>query len=264
MGHKVNPVGFRIGVNRDWNSRWYAEGENYSKFLLEDLEIRKYLTKECQDALLSHIEIERKKNADGSYTIVAMLFVARPGVVLGQDGANINRIKKDLASKFKKSGTIRLDIVDVKRPDLDAHIVAQSIATELENRASFRSAQKKAIARVRKAGAKGCRTLIGGRLGGADIARNEGYKEGIIPLHTLRSDIDFAIAEARTTYGRLGVKVWICRGDYKSKEEMEAEEKAFEQERNNREAARRGRRFNSNRHPQKEEQPHDEEEGGNK
>lgn len=245
MGHKVNPVGFRMGINRDWNSRWYADGKKYSAFLLEDIALRKYLEKECTSALLSHIEIERKKNNDGSYKIVAMIFVARPGVILGQDGTNINRIKKE-AAKIAKSGQLRIDVVEVKHPDLDAHIVAQSIATELENRASFRTAQKKAIARVRKAGAKGCRTLVGGRLGGADIARNEGYKEGIIPLHTLRSDIDFAIAEARTTYGRLGVKVWICRGNYKTKEELEAEKNAPKVE----EAPRRPR-FN-NRRPRRE------------
>jgi len=258
MGHKVNPVGFRMGINRDWNSRWYAEGDKYSNFLLEDIELRKYLAKACETALLSHIEIERKKNNDGSYKVVAQVFVARPGVVLGQDGTNINKIKKE-AQKIAKSGTIRVDIVNVANPDLDAHIVAQSIATELENRASFRTAQKKAIAKVRKAGAKGCRTLIGGRLGGADIARNEGYKEGIIPLHTLRSDIDFAIAEARTTYGRLGVKVWICRGNYKTKEELEAEANApkVEERPNN----NRRPRFNKeNRKPREEKV----EEGGNK
>lgn len=248
MGHKVNPVGFRMGINRDWNSRWYAEGKNYSKFLLEDLELRKYLAKEAEAALFSHVEIERKKNNDGTYKVVAMVFVARPGVILGQDGANINRIK-DEAAKLVKSGQLRIDIVEVKHPDLDANIVAKSIAVELENRASFRIAQKKAIARVRKAGAKGCRTLIGGRLGGADIARNEGYKEGIIPLHTLRSDIDFAIAEAKTTYGRLGVKVWICRGNYKTKEELEAEAK--EEAKNPNNNSRRPR-FN-NRRPRREE-----------
>jgi len=233
MGHKVNPVGFRMGINRNWDSRWYAERSKFSEFLLEDIAIRKYLEKECNGALLSHIEIERKKNNDGTYKVVVLPFVGKVGVVLGQDGTNINRIKTELAKIIKSGTNIRVDVVEVKHPDLDANIVARSIADELENRASFRTAQKKAIARVRKAGAKGCRTLIGGRLGGADIARNEGYKEGIIPLHTLRSDIDFAIAEARTTYGRLGVKVWICRGNYKTKEELEAEANAPKAEENN-------------------------------
>jgi len=255
MGHKVNPVGFRIGINRNWDSRWYADGKNFSKYLLEDIAIRKYLEKQCEGALLSHIEIERKKNNDGSMKLVIMPFVARPGVVLGQDGTNINKVKDGLA-RIIKNKNFRLDVVEVKHPDLDAHIVARSIADELENRASFRTAQKKAIARVRKAGAKGCRTLIGGRLGGADIARNEGYKEGIIPLHTLRSDIDFAIAEARTTYGRLGVKVWICRGNYKTKEELEAEANAPKTENNQ----PRRPRFNKDRRPRKEEKV---EQGGN-
>ena len=146
-----------------------------------------------------------------------MVFVARPGVVIGQEGANINRLKKEV-SKLLKGSNVKLDVVEVKQPDLDAQLVAQWIATELENRASFRTAQKKAIQRVRKAGAKGCRTLISGRLGGADIARSEGYKEGIIPLTTLRTNIDFAIAEAVTPYGRLGVKVWICLGEKKDEE----------------------------------------------
>lgn len=258
MGHKVNPVGFRVGINRDWNTHWYADGAKYSEFLLEDIAIRKYIEKECKEALYSHTEIERKKNNDGTYKVDINVFVAHPGVVLGQDGTNINRIKKQLA-RIAKSGTIRVSIVDVAHPDLDAHIVAQTIANELENRASFRTAQKKAIARVRKAGAKGCRTLVGGRLGGADIARNEGYKEGIIPLHTLRSDIDFAVAEARTTYGRLGVKVWICRGDFKSKEEIEAMEAANAAMKVNNPNNNHSHRPNMNRRPVRKEAT-----GGNK
>jgi len=211
MGHKVNPVGFRIGINRDWNSRWFANNQDYSTFLLEDLHIRKYLSETLKEALLSHVEIERIKT-DKGHAITVLVFVARPGVVIGQDGANINKIKKELA-KLVTTGTLRVDVIEVKSPDLDANLVAQSIATQLEERASFRTVQKKAIQRVRKAGAKGCKTLVSGRLAGAEIARKEGYKDGSIPLHTLRSDIDYAAAEARTTYGRLGVKVWICRGD---------------------------------------------------
>lgn len=211
MGHKVNPVGFRIGINRDWNSRWYANNQEYASFLQEDIKIRKYLNTALKAALLSHVEIERIKT-DKGHAVTILVFVARPGVVIGQDGANIEKIKKAL-SKVVKTGTLRIDVIEVKNPDLDAVLVAQSIATQLEERASFRTAQKKAIQRVRKAGAKGCRTLVSGRLAGADIARKEGYKDGIIPLHTLRSDIDFGLAEAHTTYGRLGVKVWICRGE---------------------------------------------------
>ncbi len=211
MGHKVNPVGFRIGINRDWNSRWYANNQDYASFLQEDIKIRKFLNTELKAALLSHVEIERIKT-DKGHAVTILVFVARPGVVIGQDGANIEKLKKAV-TKMVKTGTLRIDVIEVKNPDLDAVLVAQSIATQLEERASFRTAQKKAIQRVRKAGAKGCRTLVSGRLAGADIARKEGYKDGIIPLHTLRSDIDFGLSEAHTTYGRLGVKVWICRGE---------------------------------------------------
>ena len=211
MGHKVNPVGMRVGVNRDWNSRWFAEDKDFPTYLNEDIKIRKYLEGSLKEALLSHVEIERTKNDKGT-SLVIKVFVARPGVVIGTDGKNILAIKEALV-KLTKNNNVRVDVVEVKNPDLDATIVALSIAKQLEERASFRTVQKKAIQRVRKAGAKGCRTVVGGRLGGADIARAEGYKEGIIPLHTLRSDIDYAHAEAATQYGRLGVKVWICRGE---------------------------------------------------
>ena len=211
MGQKVNPVGMRVGINKDWNSRWYADDKDYPVYLNEDIKIRKYLESSLKEALLSHVEIERTKTDKGTNTVVKV-FVARPGVVIGQDGKNILALKEALA-KLLKNNNVRVDVVEVKNPDLDATIVALSIAKQLEERASFRTVQKKAIQRVRKAGAKGCRTVVSGRLGGADIARSEGYKEGIIPLHTLRSDIDYAVAEAATQYGRLGVKVWICRGE---------------------------------------------------
>jgi small subunit ribosomal protein S3 len=223
MGQKVNPVGMRVGVNRDWNSRWYANDREYHVFLNEDIKIREYLEKNCKDAMVSHVEIERTKS-DKGYNVVISLFVARVGVVIGQDGKNINKIKDDL-SKLFPGENIRVDVVEVKNPDLDANIVAQSIGQQLEARASFRSAQKKAIQKVRKAGAKGCRTLVSGRLGGADIARSEGYKEGIIPLHTLRSDIDYACYHAATQYGRLGVKVWICRGEIRPELQKKKEDK---------------------------------------
>lgn len=211
MGQKVNPVGMRVGVNKDWNSRWFAEDKEYPVYLNEDIKIRKYLEGALKEALLSHVEIERTKTDKGT-NVVVKVFVARPGVVIGQDGKNILALKEALA-KLIKNKSVRVDVVEVKNPDLDATIVAQTIAKQLEERASFRTVQKKAIQRVRKAGAKGCRTMVSGRLGGADIARSEGYKEGVIPLHTLRSDIDYAVSEAATQYGRLGVKVWICRGE---------------------------------------------------
>ena len=211
MGQKVNPVGMRVGINKDWNSRWYADDKEYPVYLNEDIKIRKYLESSLKEAMLSHIEIERTKTDKGT-SVVVKVFVARPGVVIGQDGKNVNVIKEKLV-KLAHTDAVRVDVIEVKNPDLDANIVAYSIAKQLEERASFRTVQKKAIQRVRKAGAKGCRTVVSGRLGGADIARSEGYKEGIIPLHTLRSDINYATAEAATQYGRLGVKVWICRGE---------------------------------------------------
>ena len=226
MGQKVNPVGMRVGVNRDWNSRWYANDHEYHVFLNEDIKIRQYLEKNLKDALLSHVEIERSKSDKGAKVVVSV-FVARPGVVIGQDGKNINKIKEDL-NKLIKASELRVDVVEVKNPDMDANIVAQSIAKQLEERASFRTAQKKAIQRVRKAGAKGIRTMVSGRLGGADIARSEGYKEGVIPLHTLRSDIDFAICHAATQYGRLGVKVWICRGEIRPELQKKSSEEKGE------------------------------------
>ena len=211
MGQKVNPVGMRIGVNRDWNSRWYANDKDYHVFLNEDIKIRSYLKEALKDALPSHVEIEIVKTND-STTVVVRPFVVRVGVVIGQNGDNKAKLEKAL-TKLVANSKVRLEVIEVKNPDLDANLVAQSICAQLEARASFRTVQKKAIQRVRKAGAKGCRTLVSGRLGGADIARSEGYKEGVIPLHTLRSDIDYAHCEAATTYGRLGVKVWICRGE---------------------------------------------------
>ena len=211
MGQKVNPVGMRVGVNRNWNSRWYANDNDYHVFLNEDIKIRKYLEGSLKDAMLSHVEIERVKT-DKGYNVIIAVFVARPGVVLGQDGKTVVELKEEL-TKLLKGSDIRINVVEVKNPDLDANIVAQEIAKQLEERASFRTAQKKAIQRVRKAGAKGIKTSVSGRLGGADIARAEGYREGVIPLHTLRSDIDYACVHAATQYGRLGVKVWICRGE---------------------------------------------------
>ena len=211
MGQKVNPVGLRIGVNKNWNSRWYANDQEFHVFLNEDIKVRNFLEKRLKEALLSHVEIERVKT-DKGYSVIIMVFVARPGVVIGQDGKNINELKEQLA-KLLKNAEVRIDVVEVKNPDLDATIVASEIAKQLEERASFRTAQKKAIQRVRKAGAKGIKTSVSGRLGGADIARAEGYREGVIPLHTLRSDIDYACVHAATQYGRLGVKVWICRGE---------------------------------------------------
>ncbi len=207
MGQKVNPVGMRVGINRDWDSKWYATDKDFSKFLHEDIAIRNLLEKELKEAMLSKAEIMRIKE-----NVEIVVNVARPGVVVGQDGKNVEVLTKKI-SQLCHGAKVKLTAVEVKNPDLDAVIVAKSIALQLEQRASFRTAQKKAIQRVMKAGAKGIKTLVSGRLAGADIARSEGYSEGVVPLHTLRADIDFAVAEAATTYGRLGVKVWICRGE---------------------------------------------------
>jgi len=215
MGHKVNAVGMRIGINRDWESNWFASKKDYGTLLNEDIAIRAYLEPLLADAMVSHIDIGRVKTDEG-YNVKVSCHVARPGVVLGQDGQNMTKITKGLG-KIVKSGKLRIEILDVKNPDLDATLIAKWIASEIENRQSFRSTQKKAIQRIRKAGGAGCRTLCGGRLGGAEIARTEGYKDGVIPLHTLRADIDFAHVDAKTAYGRIGVKVWICRSINKDK-----------------------------------------------
>src|SRR5574344_569419 len=214
MGQKINAVGFRIGVNRGWEANWFASKKDDATFLGEDIQIRKYLEPQLKDAMVSHIDIAREKS-DKDNNVVVTAYVARPGVVIGQDGANIARIKKELG-KIVTTGTLRIDIVEVKNPDLDATLIGKWIASELENRQSFRSTQKKAIQRMRKAGAVGCRTQCQGRLGGAEIARREGYKEGVVPLETLRADIDYAHVDAATAYGRIGVKVWICRSTNKN------------------------------------------------
>lgn len=210
MGQKVSPIGMRVGVIRDWESRWYAD-ENYGEFLNEDIKIRKYLEEELKDAYLSRIEIERTSKND----VHLMIRCARPGVALGKNdkGQEVIEIVKKGLNKLTKGKTVKIDIIEVANPDLDARLVARKIAEGLENRQSFRITQKKAIQQTMKSGAKGIKTLVSGRLGGADIARSEGYSEGVVPLHSLRADIDYAWEEADTTYGKLGVKVWICRGE---------------------------------------------------
>ena len=213
MGQKVNPNGLRYGIYRNWNSRWFAKNKDFATFLQEDIKIREFLTAELKESLLSHVEIDRINTFESGYSVVVSVHVARPGVVIGQQGERIKALTARLA-KIVKTGDLKLNVVEVKNPDLNASLVAQDIARQLEERGSFRIVQKRTIQRVRRAGAKGIKTLVGGRLNGAEIARREGYKDGIIPLHTLRSDIDYAHAEAHTTYGRLGVKVWICRGEY--------------------------------------------------
>ena len=206
MGQKVSPIGMRVGVIRDWESRWYA-GKDYADLLLEDVKIREFLFAELKAAAVSRIEIERSKNR-----VEVIVRSARPGVIIGTNGENVEVIKKQL-TKLTNGKNVFIKVVEIANPDLDARIVARSIADQLEQRASFRTAQKRAIQKTMRAGAKGIKTAVSGRLGGADMARTEGYSEGVVPLHTLRADIDYAWEEASTTYGRLGVKVWICRGE---------------------------------------------------
>ena len=205
MGQKVNPHGLRVGIIKDWDSKWYADAE-FSDFLVEDYNIRKFLKKKLYSAGVSKIEIER---AAGRVKVV--IYTAKPGVVIGKGGAEIEVTKKELSKMTGKK--VLVDIKEIKRPDKDAQLVAENIAQQLENRVSFRRAMKSCMGRTMKAGAKGIKTSVSGRLGGADMARTEFYSEGTIPLQTLRADIEYGFAEADTTYGKLGVKVWIYKGE---------------------------------------------------
>ncbi|MGG3468820.1 30S ribosomal protein S3 [Neobacillus pocheonensis] len=205
MGQKVNPVGLRIGIIRDWESKWYA-GKDFADLLHEDLKVREYITKRLKDASVSKVEIERAANR-----VNVTIHTAKPGMVIGKGGTEVEALRKALNQLTGKR--VHINILEIKRADLDAKLVAENIARQLENRVSFRRAQKQAIQRAMRAGAKGIKTQVSGRLGGADIARAEHYSEGTVPLHTLRADIDYATAEADTTYGKLGVKVWIYKGE---------------------------------------------------
>jgi small subunit ribosomal protein S3 len=205
VGQKVNPVGLRVGIIRDWESKWYA-GKDYADLLHEDLKVREYITKRLNDASVSKVEIERAANR-----LNVTIHTAKPGMVIGKGGTEVEALRKALNSLTGKR--VHINILEIKKADMDAKLVAENIARQLENRVSFRRAQKQAIQRSMRVGAKGIKTMVSGRLGGADIARSESYSEGTVPLHTLRADIDYATAEADTTYGKLGVKVWIYRGE---------------------------------------------------
>ena len=207
MGQKVSPVGLRVGVNRDWSSRWYANKKDFSGLLHEDIKVRNYITKKLKGAQVAKVEIERTKNR-----VNVFVHTARPGVVIGKDGESVAALRKEVA-KMVNGKEVFINIEEVKNPDTVAQLVAYNIAEQLENRASFRTVQKRAIQRAMRAGAKGIKTSVSGRLGGADIARAEGYSEGVVPLHTLRADIDYAHDEADTTFGKIGVKVWIYKGE---------------------------------------------------
>ncbi|GGI18151.1 30S ribosomal protein S3 [Gottfriedia solisilvae] len=205
MGQKVNPVGLRVGIIKDWESKWYAE-KDYADLLHEDIKIREYISARLKDSAVSKVEIERAANR-----VNITVHTAKPGMVIGKGGSEVEALRKALNNLTGKR--VHINIIEIKRADLDAKLVAENIARQLENRVSFRRAQKQVLQRAMRAGALGIKTQVSGRLGGADIARSESYSEGTVPLHTLRADIDYATAEADTTYGKLGVKVWIYKGE---------------------------------------------------
>ncbi|MFS4438074.1 30S ribosomal protein S3 [Paracoccaceae bacterium GXU_MW_L88] len=206
MGQKINPIGLRLQVNRTWDSRWYADGEEYSDLLLEDLAIREFIKKECAQAGISRVVIERPHKK-----CRVTIHTARPGVIIGKKGADIEVLRKKIARMTDSE--LHLNIVEVRKPEVDAQLVAESIAQQLERRVSFRRAMKRAVQNAMRMGAEGVRINCAGRLGGAEIARTEWYREGRVPLHTLRADIDYAHAEASTAYGIIGIKVWIYKGE---------------------------------------------------
>ena len=205
MGQKVNPIGYRLGVNKDWDSRWYSK-DKYAEYLINDIKIREYLEKNMKDAAIAKVVVERKKNR-----CEVAIYTAKPGVIIGRGGEDIEKLRKKLSKLVGEE--VYINIIEEKNPDLNAQLVANNIAQQIEARAPFRSAQKRAIRNVMKAGAKGCKTSVSGRLGGAEMARTEGYTEGTVPLHTIRADVDYAISEADTTYGKIGVKVWIYKSE---------------------------------------------------
>ncbi len=207
MGQKTNPIGFRLGVVRDWESNWFG-GRKFGDKLKDDLRLRRYIRSRLQRASISMIQIERDPS---DKRITVTIHTARPGIVIGRKGAEVDKLKEELKRVTGKE--IQLNVNEIKRPELDAYLVAESVAGQLESKISFRRAMKKAIMSTMRMGAEGVRILCSGRLGGAEMARREQYKEGRIPLHTLRADIDFARATAKTTYGAIGVKVWICKGE---------------------------------------------------
>lgn len=205
MGQKTNPIGFRLGVTRTWDSRWFAK-KNYSDLLHEDILIRKFLKQKLYQAGISKIEVERAANK-----VKVNIYSARPGLIIGKKGSGVDQLREEVQGLTRNE--LLLNVLEVRKPEIDATLVAESIAAQLEKRVAFRRAMKKAMATAIKMGVRGIKVRVSGRLGGAEIARTEGYSEGSIPLHTLRADIDFGTAEARTTYGVIGVKTWIYKGD---------------------------------------------------
>ncbi len=222
MGHKINPIGFRLGINRTWDSRWYADG-NYAEMLHEDLKIRKFLIEKLKQASVSKIIIERPAKKAR-----VTIYSARPGVVIGKKGADIEKIRLEVAKLTKAE--VSLNIVEIRKPEIDAQLVADNIGQQLERRVSTRRAVKRAVQSAMRLGAEGIRINCAGRLGGAEIARTVWYREGRVPLHTLRADVDYAVASAHTTYGVCGIKVWIYKGDILAHDPMATEKKAQAQQ----------------------------------
>ena len=254
MGQKVNPHGFRVGVNKNWNSKWFADKSNFADFLVEDNKVRNYVKKKLYAAGVASVVIERPA-ADKVKVIIA---TARPGMVIGRSGDGIDELKKNLVKLTGK--TVDISIEEVRRAELDAQLTAESIAQALERRVSFRRAMKSAIQRTMKSGAKGIKVLVSGRLGGAEIARSEKYSEGNVPLHTLRADIDYGFAEADTTYGKIGVKVWVNHGEILDKGLKEAIPEQSRNDRRDRKQRRNDKRdkkrsFGNRRNDNRESRP---------
>jgi small subunit ribosomal protein S3 len=217
LGRKVHPNAFRLGIIRTWDARWYAEGEEYGKLLMEDIKIREMIRKELPNAGISKIEIERFPNQ-----VSIVIHTAKPGIIIGRKGAGVNKLRQLLEDFTKKR--VRIDVEEIEKPELDAYLVAESIAEQLERRVSFKRAMKQAVLRALRAGAQGAMVTCSGRLGGAEMARKDTVRMGRVPRHTLRADIDYAKAEALTTFGRIGVKVWIYKGDVLPEKKSQAEQ----------------------------------------
>ncbi|MBR6730448.1 MAG: 30S ribosomal protein S3 [Alphaproteobacteria bacterium] len=222
MGQKVNPTGLRLGINRTWDSRWFAD-ENYAELLHEDIKIREFLTKKLAAAGISHIVIERPAKK-----AIVTIYCARPGVIIGKKGQDIDTLKKELTA-LSQNNDVNVNIVEIRKPEINAKLVADNIAQQLEKRISFRRAMKRAVQAALRQGAEGIRINCGGRLGGAEIARTEWYREGRVPLHTLRADVDYGVSTAHTAYGTCGIKVWIYKGDILAHDPMAQDKHLSEQ-----------------------------------
>jgi len=224
MGQKVNPIGLRVGINRTWDSRWFADGGEYAALLHEDIKMRDYVRKSLPQAGISRVVIERPAKKAR-----VTIYSARPGVIIGKKGADIDKLRSDL-SKMTSAGDVSLNIVEVRKPEIDATLIAENIAQQLERRVAFRRAMKRAVQNAMRLGAEGIRINCSGRLGGAEIARMEWYREGRVPLHTLRADIDYGYVVARTAYGVIGIKVWVFKGEIMAHDPMAQDKRAQEQQ----------------------------------